>query len=218
MIPSTKLRAWITDSGAAARTVSAMEQAAREQAAMPPIAALDRGLATAEALGPKAVLDLARRFLADATALHHCIEAAVAFASADPFFRPPLKAVGSSVHTGLLLFHRRALSIQLAVMSAEDLAIKRAFRSGRSSIMFTGQRSVFRFLDSGGATISLWAAPEAGESFRLSEPALCRLVERRILRAGETLEIELHHRSRAARHSLRPGLHSVGSRAPRGRI
>jgi hypothetical protein len=191
MIINDALGRWLADPSAQGRSQQAMEAAARALARLPALAALAGGLAAAEREGADAVLALARTFLDDEGALGACIDLLVAEAARDPFFRPPLPAVGGEVHSGLLLFHRPSLSIQISAMSAERIADKRFRRGdGAASIFFTGQRSLFRFLAAGGATLSLWEAPEIDSQFTAERSGRCRMTGRRALADGDFLEVD----------------------------
>jgi hypothetical protein len=191
MIINDALDRWLDDPSAQSRSQQAMEAAARALARLPAFAALADGLAAAEREGADAVLALARTWLDDEGALRASIDLLVAQAARDPFFRPPLRAVGGEVHSGLLLFHQPSLSIQLAVMSTERIADKRFRRGdGAASIFFTGQRSLFRFLDAGGATLSLWEAPELDSQFTAERSGFCRMTGRVALADGDRIEID----------------------------
>jgi len=191
MLINDDLAPWLADPGAQRRTGKTMEASARALARIPAFAGLAKGLAAAEREGADSVLSLARILLDDEAAVRAGLDLLIQRAARDPFFRPPLRAVSGEVHSGLLLFHRPALSIQLAVMSAERIAEKR-FRRGdaAASIFFTGQRSLFRFLDSGGATLSLWEAPEIDSQFSAGRSGLCRMTARRALADGDVIEVD----------------------------
>jgi hypothetical protein len=180
MLMNHDLALWLADPVAQRRSRQAMEDAAGAVARLPAFAAVASGLGAAEREGADSVLALARALLDDEGAVRACLDLMIATAARDPFFRPPLRAVGGEVQSGLLLFHRPALTVQLTAMSAEGIAEKRFRRgAGPASIFFTGQRSVFRFLDSGGATLSLWEVPEIDARFAAERSGRCRLVGRR---------------------------------------
>lgn len=190
MISSATLGAWVADPCAVRSTLDSMERFARATSEYPAIAELGALLPEAESQGADAVLALAARFLRDGASIAAILRAAVDASRQDPFFRPPFRASTSEVHKGLILFTRPSLSIQLAVLSAEALAAKRMFRSGASSIIFTGQRGLYHFVEPKGAIVSLWRAPPTLPSFTLGAAGPCTLIERRPLRDGETLEVD----------------------------
>src|SRR4051812_24158553 len=191
MLMNHDLALWLADPLAQRRSRQAMEDAARALARLPAVGALADGLAAAEREGTDAVLLLAGTLVDDEGAVRACLDLLIAAAARDPFFRPPLRSVNGEVQSGLLLFHKPALTIQLSVMSAERIAEKR-FRRGASpaSIFFTGQRSLFRFLDAGGATLSLWEVPEIDAQFAAERSGHCQMVGRHALADGDRLEID----------------------------
>lgn len=189
MIANEALAAWLGNGPARASTEAAMGALAAELAAMPALAALRRGLAPAAEAGADAVLGLARRFVEDDGAIGGIVGSALAAASIDPMCRPPMRASRNDVQDGLLLFSHPLLAVQLAVMSAEALALKR--RSEASvPISFTGQRSLFRFLKGGEAILSLWEAPPIGPGFTAAGADRCWLRERRPLADGDSIEVD----------------------------
>jgi hypothetical protein len=190
MIVNQALAAWLGDPAARRATEAAMRALGAEIADMPAFAALKAGLPSAAGAGADAVLALARAFLGDDAAIAAFMAAAIARVAADPFCRLPLRTSRSEVHDGLLLFSRPALTIQLAVMSADALAIKRRFREGPASIAFSGQRTLFRFLKAGGAILSIWEAPPIEPGFTAAASGRCRLRERRRLADGDLIEFD----------------------------
>lgn len=201
MIASEALAAWLGSAEARSGTAAAMKRLAELIAAIPAMAALDRGIETAAQSGADAVLALARNFLADDRAIGDLVDAAVAAAAEDPLCRPPLRASRNEVQGGLVLFSRPSLVIQLAVLSADSLAIKRRFREGPSSIVFTGQRTAFRFLKAGGARLALWDAPFIDFGFSIADGGRCRLRELRRLDDGDWLEIDGRRESFVVEHA-----------------
>jgi len=184
------LNAWLMSQHAQAEAASGMEDFAREFRQLPALVALGREVDTGEAAGVEAILAAARRFLQRDQDIESCVEMMIAAAAGDSFFRPTLRLATSEVHSGLLVFDRPCLSIQVAIMPVDALAAKRTYRTGRASIAFTGQWMIYRFLKAGGATLSFWEAPEIRAGFSAEASGTCRLVERRQIRDGETIEID----------------------------
>jgi HEAT repeat protein len=189
MVVNDVLAEWLGSGSARAATQAAVETLGGEIASIPALAALKRGLAPALAGGADAVLALARAFIDDDSAIAGLVAASVAAATADPFCAPPLRASRNDVQDGLLLFSHSVLTVQLAALSADSLAIKRGSGAGLAPIAFTGQRTLFRFLKGGGAILSIWETPFVqgpdGEPCRH-----CRLRERRRLADGDAFEID----------------------------
>jgi len=201
MIVTEALAAWLEDGKARAATAAAMGGLADAIAAMPALVALKQGLGAAVEAGAGAVLSLARVFIEDDAAIGALLQAAIEASAADPFCRPPLRASRNEVQNGLVLFSHPALSIQLAVMSADALAIKRRNREGRASISFTGQHTLFRFVKGGDATLSVWTAPTIEPDFTAASAGRCRRLERRGLADGDIIEFDGRRESFVVDHA-----------------
>ncbi len=189
MIANQALESWLGSRDARAATQAAIGRLGAGLAAMPAFDALRTGLAPAVEAGAEAVLALARRFVEDNEAIAALVGSMTAAAMEDPFCRPPLQASRNEVQDGLMLFGHAALTIQLAVVSADALAIKRR-SGGRVPIPFTGQRTFFRFLKGGGAVLSIWESPPIDSGFSAAADPRCRLRERRPLADGDSLELD----------------------------
>lgn len=190
MIVGDALAAWLEDRAARSATAAAMRGLAEAIAAVPALAELREGLRSAEERGAAAVLALARRVIEDDESIAALFDAAVAAAAADPFCRPPLRASRNAVQDGLLLFADPALTIQIAVTSADGLAVKRLSGEPPPVLSFTGQHSLFRFVKAGGAVLSVWSAPFIGPDFTLGAGGRCRLRESRRLADGDVIEFD----------------------------
>jgi len=75
------------------------------------------------------------------------------------------------------------------------LAAKKAGPRGATSIGLTGVTTLFRYLRSGGATISFWEAPPITDMFDASRAGNVRLVERRAIEDGEEIVIDGRYQS-----------------------
>lgn len=189
MITSDALAEWLGDGSARASTERAMQALSAEIAALPAFAALRERLASAGGIGSDAVLALARAFIEDDGGIDGLIGAALAAAKSDPMCRPPLRSSRNDVQDGLLLFSHPLLVVQLAVLDADALAIRRS-SDGLPPVSFTGQRTLFRFLKGGDALLSVWEAPPADAGFSAAGDLRCRLRERRRLADGEMIEFD----------------------------
>jgi hypothetical protein len=136
------------------------------------------------------VLACAARAVGDEEGLSELFSYLIDAAAADPYFRPALRNLSSPIHSGILLVETPALMLFAAVMPADALAAKRINRDGARSIAFPGQRSLYKFIRSGGATLSFWEAPQIEAGFTATGSGRCRLVERRRIADGELLEID----------------------------
>jgi hypothetical protein len=190
MIMGDALGAWLDDKAARAATAAAMRAQADAIAAIPAFVELKLALRPAAERGAAAVLALARRLVEDDGAIAALLNGAILAAAGNPFCRPPLRGSRNAVQDGLLLFSDPALTIQMAVMSADALAIKRASGEGPPAISFTGQRSLFRFVKAGGATLSIWSSPFIGPDFTAAAGGRCRRRERRRPADGDVIEFD----------------------------
>ena len=190
MIAGEELAGWLRDRNAQRGTGETMEMVAGRLRSLPCLERLRDALDSAQTKGVEAVLALAEDFVATPGVIREVLGVLIAAARDDPYFRPHFEVASSEVHSGLLLFDRPALSLTLAVMSADAIAAKRAERKGGASLTFTGRRTAFHFLKSGGATLSLWEAPGIGPGFTAESSGRCRFVERWRIEDGEKLDID----------------------------
>jgi hypothetical protein len=109
---------------------------------------------------------------------------------ADPFFDPPFRNLNSDIHAGLLVFEDEKVSIAAGVTTALQMAVKKNRPRGATSVGFSGQLGVYRFVKSGGATLSFWEAPPIGPGFNAAEAGTCRRTGAREIADGETLIID----------------------------
>ena len=190
MIAGNELAGWLRDRKAQRETGETMEEVAGRLRRLPSLERLHGALDQARSRGVEAVLALAESFVATPGVIGEVLGVLIAAARDDPYFRPHFEVASSEVHSGLLLFDRPALTLTLAVMSADAIAAKRAERKGGASLTFTGRRTVFHFLKSGGATLSLWEAPGIGPGFTADSSGRCRFVERWRIEDGEKVDID----------------------------
>jgi HEAT repeats len=190
MITGQALQAWFADDARQWATVARLEEVRRRLRSLPSVAAMERAAGSACGLDPEPLLAAARAFLRNEAAIEACLDLLVEAALEDPFFRPPVRSALSEIQAGLLLVDRPLLSIYLSIASAVSIGEKRMRRSGPASIVFTGRRSVYRFLRAGEAVLSLWEVPDIEASFSAETSGRCRLIERRALSDGDLLELD----------------------------
>lgn len=190
MIAGEELAAWLCDRKSQLDSAETAAKVARRLGRLPSLERLADELETARHGGADAVLALADNFIATSGVIGEVLGALVAAARDDPYFRSHFNVSSSEVQTGLILFERPALSLTLAVMSADAIAAKRAERKGGASLTFSGRRMAFHFIQSGGATLSLWEAPRIEAGFTADASGGCRFVERLHLKDGQKLEID----------------------------
>jgi len=190
MIAGAELSAWLGDRRAQKRSLDAVAQSAREWSRHPMMSGLHAELRALHDPAPEQVLDAARRFIARADEIAAMLRGTIAACASDPFYRPPFHPLSSDIHNGVLLFQNPLLSIALGVIGVDMLAAKKADPRGASSVGFTGQVSLYRYLKAGQATLSIWEAPEITDTFVASEAGHCRLVGRRQLEDGDEVLID----------------------------
>ena len=201
MIAGAALSAWLADRDAQNSTLHAVEESAREWKRHPLMARLDAELAGLVDPTAEQVLDAARRFMDEQGEIEAMLRATLALNRIDPFYRPPFYPLTSDIHRGLLLVHNSLVSIALNVTGVDMLAAKKAGPRGATSVAFTGQLSLHRYLKAGGATVSLWEAPEIADTFVASEAGHCRLVGHVTLRDGDELLVDGRRQSFIIEHA-----------------
>jgi hypothetical protein len=189
MITGKALAEWFADGQKQAGTLGRLEEVRRRLRLLPAVAALERR-ADSGGLQAEPLLAAARAFLQNESAVEDCLRLMIQAALEDPFFRPPVRSSLSEIQAGLMLVDRPSLSVFLSIASATGIAEKRLGASGPASIAFTGRRSIYRFLRSGDAVVSLWEAPDIEPGFSAETSGRCRLVERRAVSDGDLLELD----------------------------
>ena len=202
MISQEALRAWLGDAAAQAATMTRVQEVGRTCRALPELVELERELEEARSLRAGEILGLARRFITRPGWVETCLLPALRAASDDPYFRPPLRHASSDYLSGLWLFDRPLLSLFLAVVPIDGLAAKKAGRSGAASITFTGQRSLYWFAKAGGATLAFWDSSPIEAGFTARGADRCRLIERRRIEDGETIEIDGRRQGFVIEHAV----------------
>lgn len=198
-----ELQSWLEDRErrqATMERVAAVRHSFRNQ---PAAKALDRRLGLLTSAEPDAILQVARETLENPDWPKSAFSLLIRAARADPFFRPATRNASTEILSGLWLYESPLLSIFAAVVSVEALAGKRVFRTGRASVAFTGQRSIYRFIGAGGAVLSLWEAPEIGEEFTAEGSGRCRRTGRLTLADGDILELDGRRQGFVIDHAVR---------------
>lgn len=108
----------------------------------------------------------------------------------DPFFVPPFRHINSDVHRGLIAYEDELVSIAAGVAGAAQLAAKKNGTRGATSIVFSGQVAILKFIKAGGARLSFWEAPLITAEFSAAQAGKCRRVGERDMADGEILVID----------------------------
>jgi hypothetical protein len=201
MIAGPALAAWLADPDSQKRSQRAIEALARAWSNHPMMTGLERRLSLQPDRSAAAMLEAARAFMDREEEVAAMMAQFIAASRADPFFRPPLHAMSSEIHTGLLLFHHPDLAIALGVSGVDGLAAKKAGPRGATSIGFSGVITLFRYLKAGGATLSFWEAQPITDGFIASQAGKCRLTGRRRIEDGEEILIDGRSQSFVIEHA-----------------
>jgi hypothetical protein len=195
MIVGNALEAWLGDPARQRRTQTAIDDFARAWRAGPVHQGFERALAALPEHSAEAIAEAMRLHFADTAWLDAFTGALADALAADPFFEPPFPPLNSDVHSGLLVFEDPRVSIAIGVTAAARLAAKKHGPRGATSIGFTGQLTVLKFVKAGGARLSIWEAPRitdgfsAGTAGHCTRSAECRPAD------GDTLVIDGRHQA-----------------------
>lgn len=186
MLTTAPLAEWLNSpalqEAASQRSIAFANRWAREPLFADARSALQGG----GSLTSEAVLDVARRFVSRDDDLRRLIDDLIAEARADPFFRPPFEVRVSEVAKGYVLFNSDQLTINLNIVSPDAMAAKKLRHGGKGNVAFTGMVTLYRYLKSGGATLSIWEAPSADANFSAHGEAVLKRIEERRIRDGES--------------------------------
>lgn len=171
----------------------------REQ---PVLARLHDALEALPERSSAAIGALVERLFADTAWLEHWVARLAQAAAADPFFDPPLVVNGNKHQRGLVIFSHDCLALTLNVLAIDALAAKKAHRRGPGVIVFTGGRSVQKFLKGGGALLQLWSAPPSDAAFSLAEAHRCAPAGYHAIEDGEILTIDGRTQSYVIDHAV----------------
>lgn len=108
----------------------------------------------------------------------------------DPYFEPPFRYFNSDVHGGLLVYEDEHVAVAAGVTHVADLAAKKRGKRDATSIGFTGELSLIKFVKAGGAVISLWEAPTIGDDFSAAAAGRCRRSSERHLKDGDVVVLD----------------------------
>lgn len=204
MQTGSELAAWFSDRGRRRASAERAATVAAHWAEHPLFAELQAALEIADTI--PAVLAAAERFMNRLGDLDGLIVDLIDEAAADPHFLPPLTVIVTEISTGYLLFAHPKLTISLGVISPDGLAAKKLAASGTTAISFTGVLTSYRFLQSGGATLSFWEAPPVANDFSGDAARTCRFAGRRRIDDGEAVVVDGRSQSIVIEHLASPML------------
>lgn len=190
MIVGKELEAWLADRPRQRRTQAAIDDFARAWRQGPVQQGFDAALAGLADPGAEAIAAAMRALFADDGWVDALIGALAAAMREDPFFDPPFRAINSDVHSGLLVFEDPRVSVAAGVSGAAQLAAKKSGPRGPTSVGFTGQLTVLKFVHAGAATLSLWEAPPVTADFAAGSAGTCVRTGERRLADGDILTVD----------------------------
>lgn len=202
MIIETEFRAWCRDRAAQRRARLAADEFANRWNAGPEQAAFAAAMAGLDMPSAEAVADEICRLFGDESWVDKLVGGLAAAMRDDPFFEPPFRHLSSDIHSGLVVYEDDRVSIAAGVMSVAALAQKKNRSAGRGSVAFPGQVEVFRFLKSGGATLSFWEATRIGGEFTAAQAGRCRQTGDRTIADGEILVVDGRFQSFVIEHAF----------------
>lgn len=181
---------WLADRARQRRTSRAADDYARDWGRGPVHRRFDEAIAALPAQTAEAVADTVRALFADDFWVETLLDSLAERLHADPFFSPPFRTINSDIHGGLLVFEDERVSIAAGVTRAAQLAAKKNAKRGPTSVSFTGQVAVLKFVRAGGARVSFWEAPEITADFTAAAAGQCRRTGVRALADGEILVLD----------------------------
>ena len=190
MIVSEALQAWIADKTAQRETRARTDDFARAWNAGPIHRRFEEAMTAIAVPTAETVADAVCALFADEDWLDAMMAALVERMRADPWFDPPFRGVNSDIHAGLLVFEDEKVSISAGVTDAVQLAARKNRPRDATSIGFSGQMGVFKFVQAGGARLSFWEGPELDGNFTRRQcrhlPARRRTATSRMARSSSS--------------------------------
>ena len=196
MIVGEALKAWTQDRAAQRETQASIDGFRNDWGLGPIHRRFDDAMASLPA-SPTAeqVAGTVRTLFADHSWVDTLVSALAGEMSADPFFDPPFRSLNSEIHAGLLIYEDEHVSIAAGVTSALQLAHKKDRPRGPTSVGFSGQLNVLKFVKAGDATLSFWEAPPIDANFAAATAGTCRRTSTRRIADGEILILDGRHES-----------------------
>jgi hypothetical protein len=201
MIVGPELAAWIGDGERQRQTQSGIDSLAREWRLGPVHQRFTAAMADLPAESSSAVSTAVTALFADDVWVERLIDTLTSALRDDPYFEPPFSSVSSEIHSGILVYEDRHVSIAAGVTTAEALAAKKDVERQAISINFTGFVSVLKFVSAGDAYLSFWEAPVITGGFTAREAGQCRRTGGRQIRDGEILVCDGRFQSYVIEHA-----------------
>lgn len=190
MTVSDELRAWIEDRAAQRATRSSADRFATRWAAGPVHRRIGQAMGDLPPGDSSAVVAAVRRLFDEEALLEPFLDALAGQMRRDPYFEPPFRHLNSDIHTGLIVYEDDRVSIAAGVSALAALAEKKSAPRAATSIGFSGQISVMRFVRAGGSRLSFWEAPRIEAGFTAASAGRCRRTGERTIADGEILVVD----------------------------
>ena len=150
----------------------------------------DETFAPLDGASAETIAAAARDLFADDQWVSNLIAVLAAEMRRNPFFEPPFRALNTDLHTGLLVYEDDRIAIAAGVSRAAQLATRKRAARAATSVNFTGQVNVLKFVKAGRATLSFWEAPPITLDFAASAAGHCRRAGQRRIADGEIVTID----------------------------
>jgi len=190
MIVGPELRAWTADIRLQRGTRTAADRVAREWTAGPVHHRFSEKMAGLPERRAETVARAVVELFADDAWVDTLIGVLAEAMRRDSFFEPPFRHLDSDIHSGLIVFEDDNVSIAAGVSGVAHLAAKKSASRHATSIAFSGQVGVLKFVKAGGARLSFWEAPLITDRFTAATAGRCRKTGFRALADGEILTVD----------------------------
>lgn len=190
MIVGSELRTWIEDRERQQNARRASADFAAEWSRGPIHRRFTQAMSSLASPSGDEVVAALRPVFTDDRWVADLIAALAAPMRHDPYFEPPFRHLNSDIHTGLIVYEDDHVSIAVGVSQAAQLAAKKSGERGRTSIAFSGQINLLKFVKSGDATLSFWSAPEITPAFSAATAGTCARTGMRPIADGEIVTID----------------------------
>lgn len=184
------LKAWLANREHQRRTQRAIDEFAQDWSRGAVKQRFDQAMATLPDESAEAVADAVRLLFADDEWLDGLIDALALRLAADPFFEPPFRSMNSGIHKGLIVYEDERVVIAAGVTSLAHLAAKKNAARGATSISFSGQVEVLKFVRAGDARLAFWEAPAITAEFTAGNAGSARPAGERRIVDGEIVTID----------------------------
>lgn len=201
MIVGKELEAWLADASRHRRTRAAIDDFASAWRHGPVFRQFHDALDAVPDDSAEAVAGALHALLADHRWVGALIDNLTEALTSDPFFDPPFQVVKSDVHHGLIVLHDPRASIAVGVSRVAQLAAKKSGRRRSTSIGFTGQMTVLKFVRGGDALLSFWEVPRITGDFGAAKAGACVCTGKRRMADGDILTIDGRHQSFVIEHA-----------------